>query len=169
MKLKLLHMKKYMLCSCACFLVAVLSSFMSTVDETVAFPDGYRQWDLIKTHLKGPNNPASPKYSGFNHIYANDKAIQGYKTNVWADGAVLVFDVHESVENKGDFSIGKRKFIDVMVRDSKKYASTGGWGFEEFGEGDKSKALLTGEEKTKCANCHKARAGEDMVFTEYKE
>ena len=162
-------MKKYILCAIISCLVILVSSSIPATNETVAYPDGYRQWDLIKTHLTGPNNPAAPKYSGFNHIYANDKAVQGYKTGTWPDGAVIVFDVHESVENKGDFSIGKRKFIDVMVKDAKKYESTGGWGFEEFAEGDKAKALLSEEEKTKCANCHKEKAGSDLVFTVYKD
>lgn len=162
-------MKKYMLALIGCFVVAVLSSNSSADKETVAFPDGYRQWKLIKTHMTGPNNPAAPKYAGFNHIYANDKAFEGYRTGNWADGAIIVFDVIEAVENKGDLSLGKRKFIDVMVRDSRKYASTGGWGFEEFMEGDKTKAALTEEAQNTCFACHKKGAGADLVFTVYKD
>lgn len=56
-----------------------------------------------------------------------------------------------------------------MVKDSKKYASTGGWGFEEFMEGDESKAALDTEAKNKCFSCHQAKAGEDLVFTAFKE
>lgn len=160
-------MKKYMIVIIGCCVVIALSSFMR--DEAVAFPEGYRQWKLVKTHVAGPNNPAFPKYGGFQHIYANDLAWQGYASGNFADGSVIVFDVHESVESKGDHAIGKRKFIDVMVRDSKKYTATGGWGFEEFLEGDKSKAALNVEQKTKCYNCHNRMANDDLVISGIKD
>ena len=69
-------MKKYLLLLAACGLVTAFSSFMRR--EAVAYPEGYRQWTHIKTHLVGPNNPAWPKYGGFTHVYANEKAVQGY-------------------------------------------------------------------------------------------
>lgn len=55
-------MKKHMLCGIACFLVIFFSSFMknSSAGEAVAFPEGYLQWNHIKTHLTGLNNPAAP-------------------------------------------------------------------------------------------------------------
>lgn len=137
--------------------------------EPVDFPEGFRQWTHIKSHVVGPNNPAAPKYSGFTSYYANDKAMQGYRTNVWPDGAIIVVDVLESIEKSGDYAMSKRKFIDVMVKDSKKYAATGGWGFEEFWEGDKTKAMIKEEAAAKCFNCHKSRAGERIVFTKYAE
>lgn len=160
-------MKKYLVLSLACILVFVLSAFMKR--EVVDFPEGFRNWHHIKSHVVGPNNAAAPKYSGFTSVYANDKAMQGYRTNVWPDGAVIVVDVLESVENKGDYAMSKRKFIDVMVKDSKRYAATNGWAFEEFWEGDKSKAIIKEEMVGKCFNCHKSRAGERMVFTRYEE
>jgi hypothetical protein len=161
-------MKKYLVVFAGWLLVAVLGSFIAK-REAVAYPEGYRQWTHTKTHLVGPNNPAWPKYGGFTHIYANEKAVQGYKTDKWPDGAVLVVEVRESTENKGDYALGKRKFIDVMVKDSKKYASTGGWGFEEFMEEGNGKPALNEEGQKKCFSCHQSRAGERLVFTSYKE
>ena len=164
-------MKKYILIIIACWLVLITSAFIpfSENREPVDFPEGFRQWTHIKSHVVGPNNPTAPKYSGFTSIYANDKAMQGYRTNTWPDGAIIVFDVLESIEKSGDYAMSKRKFIDVMVKDSKKYAATGGWGFEEFWEGDKSKAMIKEEATTKCFNCHKSRAGDDLVFTTFKD
>jgi hypothetical protein len=94
--------------------------------------------------------------------------VQGYKTDTWPDGAVIVVEVREANESKGDYALGNRKFIDVMVKDSKKYAATGGWGFEEFMETDNGKPALDTEGQKKCFNCHNSRAGERLVFTNYK-
>ena len=165
-------MKKYLLVLIGCGFVAGFSSFIhfSKPNEAVDFPEGYRQWNHIKTHLVGPNNPAWPRYGGFNHFYANDKALEGYRTNKWPDGAIVVVDVREGTEIKGDYAWGKIKFIDVMVKDRKKYASTGGWGFEKFMEGDKTKPQLTEERRIVCFDCHSSRAGDaDLVLSTYKE
>lgn len=160
-------MKKCILTVIACWLIVVLSSYMRV--EAVDFPEGYRQWNHVKTHLVGANNPAWPKYGGFNHYYANDKALEGYRSNKFEDGSVIVVEVREAHESKGDQALGKRKFIDVMVKDSKKYASTGGWGFEEFMEGDKTKAALNDEGKNKCFSCHQSRSVSDLVLSTIKE
>jgi hypothetical protein len=50
-----------------------------------------------------------------------------------------------------------------MVKDSKKYASTGGWGFAQFDDGKPAneKALNT------CFACHQAIKDRDLVFTRY--
>jgi hypothetical protein len=161
-------MKKYLLILCLSCLVWLCSSFIiiHSKTEAVDFPEGYREWNHIKTYLVGPNNAAWPKYGGFNHYYANDKALEGYRTNIYPDGSIIVVDVREALDRKGDHALGKRKFIDVMVKDSKRYASTGGWGFEEFMEGNKSKAALDDAAKTKCFKCHQSRAAtEDLVLS----
>jgi len=50
-----------------------------------------------------------------------------------------------------------------MVKDSKKYAATGGWGFAHFDKDGKpgNAAMLQ-----TCAACH-AKAFRDSVFTQY--
>ncbi len=50
-----------------------------------------------------------------------------------------------------------------MIKDSKKYASTGGWGFGHFNDGKPAgEAVL----KT-CFACHQAGTFRDLVFTGY--
>lgn len=156
-------MKKIILLIAACWMLVVLSSFIRR--EAVDFPEGYREWNHVKTHLVGPNNPAYPKYAGYNHYYANDKALEGYRTNNFVNGSIIVVEVREARENKGDYAIGKRKFLDVMVKDSVRYASTGGWGFEEFVESDKKKGSLNDDAKTFCYKCHDSRGVHDLVLS----
>jgi Cytochrome P460 len=51
-----------------------------------------------------------------------------------------------------------------MVKDSKKYAATGGWGFGHFQDGKPSsdEAMM----KT-CFACHRQMKARDLVFTRY--
>jgi hypothetical protein len=50
-----------------------------------------------------------------------------------------------------------------MVKDSKKYAATGGWGFAQFKDGRPADAALL---KT-CFRCHEPVKARDFVFTHY--
>jgi hypothetical protein len=50
-----------------------------------------------------------------------------------------------------------------MVKDSKKYAATGGWGYGHFDDGKSADDSLLGT----CAPCHQAVAARDFVFTRY--
>lgn len=134
-----------------------------------AYPEGYRNWAHIKSGIVGAKSPAAPKYEGFTHIYGNEKAMEGYRTGKFPDGAIIVFDVLEASTNEGGTSEGKRKFIDVMRKDSKLYASTGGWNYEEYLATDKSNDALTVDEKTKCINCHQSKKNNDYVFSALRD
>jgi hypothetical protein len=63
------------------------------------------------------------------------------------------------------FIAGFAANVQFMVKDSKKYASTGGWGFGHFNERDSKpgeKALLQ-----TCFSCHQQAKSRDLVFTRY--
>jgi hypothetical protein len=97
----------------------------------VPYPEGYREWTHVKTAIVGPQSPMV-RYRGMHHIYANKKAMEGYKTGKFPEGSMIVFDVLDvKTDASADVSEGDRRFIDVMYKDSR-YDSTGGWGFEEF-------------------------------------
>jgi hypothetical protein len=50
-----------------------------------------------------------------------------------------------------------------MIKDRKKYAPTGGWGFAQFNDGKPSDAALL---KT-CFPCHQPAQAQDFVYTRY--
>jgi hypothetical protein len=52
----------------------------------------------------------------------------------------------------------------VMVKDSKKYAATGGWGFAQFNKD--GKAADEAKHRT-CFACHEPAKDRDFVFTRY--
>src|SRR5262245_18615375 len=135
----------------------------------VVYPQDYRKWVHVKSALIGPQSPAYAQYGGLHHIYANETAIAGYRTGQFADGSVIVFDLLETRESSGTTVEGRRRFIDVMIKDSRQYAETGGWGFEEFKGDSSTERALTAQARTACYSCHAAMKGHDFVFSAFRQ
>ncbi|HZS06535.1 MAG TPA: cytochrome P460 family protein [Blastocatellia bacterium] len=134
-------------------------------DDAVPYPAGYRQWAHVKSGLVGPQNPAYVHSGGIHHIYANDKAMEGYKTGRFPDGSTLVADFLETRESDGITTEGPRRRIDVMIKDGRRYAATGGWGFEQFRGDSQTERMVTAEGATKCFACHAKQKEHDSVFS----
>jgi len=104
-----------------CCVVLVAASLSGQTDTTqVPYPDGYRNWAHVKTALIQEGSPAFEHWGGFHHIYGNAKAMEGYKAGKFDDGSILVFDVLEAVSKDNVINEGKRRLIDVMVRDEER-------------------------------------------------
>jgi len=136
------------------------------LSKDILIPEGYRNWTHVKTAI---SNPSFATHSGFHHIYANPKAIEGYKTGKFPDGSIIVFDVLESVPQKsGDIYEGKRKLIDVMVKNSIQFKETGGWGYEEFIYNDSLETKALHPAKNQCFSCHNNQKEKDYIFSIYR-
>jgi len=162
-------MKKIIIVGLLSLMVIMMYSFSRAEKkspEGISIPQGYRNWTHVKTAV---NNPTFASHSGFHHIYANPKALEGYKTGQFADGSIIVFDVLESVSQKnGDIYEGKRKLIDVMVKNSSQYSETGGWGYEEFIYTDSVTTKALHPTKEQCFNCHNTRKANNFIFSGYR-
>ena len=154
--------------------VAFTAPLSGRADDSAApvfitkMPTGYRDWKLISVaHEEG-------NLHSFAAILGNDVAVKAYRegTLPFPDGTIIAalhyHHVPSEENNKvfGDpqsFVPGAPTNIQFMVKDSQKYASTGGWGFGHFNTDGKpgDEALL----KT-CFPCH-AKASRDFVFTRY--
>jgi len=78
-----------------------------------------------------PGHALYDTFGGIHHIYANKtcmKALQSGKA--FPDGAILIFDLLEVKSADNTLTEGQRKVLGVMQKDSKRFAGTGGWGFE---------------------------------------
>jgi Cytochrome P460 len=132
-------------------------------------PSGYRDWKLISVaHEEGSLNDIRA-------ILGNDAAIQAYREGrlPFPEGTViarLAWSYIPSEENNKvfgraqSFVAGSATNVQFMVKDSRKYASTGGWGFAQFKDGkpNADEATL----KT-CFPCHEPVKARDFVFTRY--
>jgi Cytochrome P460 len=134
----------------------------------IKIPAGYRDWRLVSVAHEEAN------LNSFAAILGNDVAIKAYREEKlpFPDGTIIAalhFSHSPSEENNKvfgqtqSFVPGPPTNVQFMVKDSKKYASTGGWGFAHFDkEGKPGDAALL---KT-CSPCH-AKASRDFVFTRY--
>jgi hypothetical protein len=133
-------------------------------------PDGYRDWKLISVaHEEGNLNSLGA-------ILGNDVAIKAYREGKipFPDGTIIAA-LHwrhtASEENNKvfgqaqSFVAGFPTNVQFMVKDSKKYAATGGWGFGHFNERD-GKPAEAAFMKT-CFACHQKIKARDLVFTKY--
>jgi hypothetical protein len=150
-------------CCTVAFLTVALAA--ETAKQTVKYPEGYRQWPLVKSMVIQEGHKAYDMFGGIHQIYANKKALDALtKGKPYSDAAVFVFDLQEAISKDNAITQGPRKFIGVMQKDAKKFADTGGWGFEGF-KGDSKERMVT-EMKT-CFKCHESKKETGYVFSQY--
>lgn len=155
------------------FLAAVASAALATTGVAlgdssevspiygVKLPEGYRQWQFIAPAVE------APPLDELRVVVGNDKAIKAYQASTlpFPDGTVLVklaWKRVQSAEFEPASIPGAATTVQVMVKDSKKYAATGGWGFGRFING---KPADEAQHQT-CFACHQARVqNHDYVFT----
>ena len=112
--------------------------------------------------------PDTPHLAGQPAIYLSAQ-MKAYRNGTlpFPDGSVLAklaWKHVPSTEMEGAFVPGRTTTVQIMVKDSKKYASTGGWGFGRFIDG---KAVDEAQHQT-CFPCHQANVKDhDFVFTRY--
>lgn len=147
---------------------AVSVALWSQVDETPSFPKEFRRWAHVKSVLVGPQSNAFATEGGIHHIYANDRALEGYNSGKFPDGSVLVYDLLETKEVAGNTIEGQTRRVDVMIKQSERYASTGGWEFLSFSGNDHTGGKLTAARQATCAGCHAHRKDHDFVFSEFR-
>ena len=126
----------------------------------VGIPPDYRQWELVGVaHETGLDE--------LRGIVGNATAVEAYRAGTlpFPDGSMLVklaWKHVQSTEFKPAYVPGQATTVQVMVKDSKRYLSTGGWGFGRFVDG---KPVDEAQHKT-CFGCHAAGVkGHDFVFT----
>ena len=131
-------------------------------------PPGYRDWRLISVaHEEGNLNSLGA-------ILGNDVAIKAFREGKlpFPDGAIIAALHYRHVSSEENnkvfgraqsFVPGPPTNVQFMVKDSKKYAATGGWGFAHFNDGKPADeaALKT------CFPCHAPAKDRDFVFTRY--
>ena len=143
-------------------------AFAEVAGAVVPYPAEYRQWVHVKTTIVGPAHARFASNGGMHHFYANEKALAGYRSGKFPDGAVLVDDLLEIKESGGVTSEGARRRVAVMVKDGGRYSGTGGWGFEVF-KGDESLPSLNAEGKAACFACHGKQKDNDFVYSQFRK
>jgi len=126
----------------------------------VEIPSDYLHWELVGVaHETGLDE--------LRGIVGNKRAMEAYRAGTlpFPDGSILVkraWKHVQSTEFNPAFVPGLATTVQVMVKDSKRYSSTGGWGFGRFIDGQ---PVDEAQHKT-CFGCHTAGVKDhDFVFT----
>jgi hypothetical protein len=133
-------------------------------------PSGYRDWRLISVARE------EGTLDDIRAILGNDVAIKAYREGQppFPEGTIigrLAWSYDASEENNKSFG-KKQSFVaghpkngvQFMVKDSTRYASTGGWGYSQFDDG---KPLTDQAMLQSCYDCHQKIKERDFVFTRY--
>jgi len=131
-------------------------------------PPGYRDWRLISVaHEEG-------SLHSLGAVLGNDVAIKAYRAGKlpFPDGTIIAALHYGHVPSEENdkvfgqpqsFVPGPQTNIQFMVKDSTKYAATGGWGFATFKDGKPADAASM----KSCFPCHNQVKATDLVFTHY--
>lgn len=135
----------------------------------VKIPPGYRDWRVISVaHEEGNLNDLRAQLG-------NDVAMKAYREGKlpFPEGTIIArvaWSYVLSEENNRIFGRAQSfvagpptNGVQFMVKDSKKHASTGGWGYAHFNDGKPAgEAVLQS-----CFPCHQAIKSRDFIFTRY--
>jgi hypothetical protein len=136
---------------------AVLSNAIPVALDGVSYIPGYQQWQVLTTPNRFDNYTIRV-------LYGNDIAVKALKENninPFPDGAAVVKIVWNKIVDKdGNVRPGTFSSAQIMTKDARRYAQTGGWGFAIFNGLRLAPGGNTASFATTCYNCHKDLAAE---------
>ncbi len=128
----------------------------------IALIPDYKNWRAISSTERWDNHT-------LRQVLGNDlaiKAIAENRINPWPDGAAFAKVAWlEQPDDKGATRSGAFFQVEFMVRDSKKYASTLGWGWARWRGADLKPYGKDPNFAAECVGCHSPLRGTNYVFT----
>jgi hypothetical protein len=163
----------YAAATAACLIISMPFTAGRADDEAspiygVKIPGGYREWPVVSVAHEAGDAP------DIRAILGNPAAMKAFRdgTVPFPDGTIIArvaWKYLPSAENNAvfgrpqSFIAGAPTNLQFMVKDSKKYAMSGGWGFAQFTGGKPDDEAV---HKT-CFACHQPAKGHDLVYTRY--
>jgi hypothetical protein len=143
-------------------------------------PDNFHEWIYVGSPLT-PNalNGGHAGFPEYHNVYIEPCSYEQYKkTNTFPDGTIFFKELQltqpgqeqdgsrTEPSGRGYFP-GASNGADVTVKDSKRFASTGGWGYFNFNHHEPKAMTAKVKPKDECAFCHLAGAKKDEVWTQF--
>jgi hypothetical protein len=128
-------------------------------------PQGYKDWRVIGVSHRSD-------HESLRSILGNDIAVEAARsghTNPWPEGAILAKLVwkYRTDENWEPATVPDTfTHVEFMVKDTAKYAETGGWGYARWLGLDQKPYGEDASFVEECTGCHDPVADRDYVFTE---
>jgi Cytochrome P460 len=153
-------------------LISLAAVSAQSSGDDVSFPHGFRDWFVVNSMIVTKDSPISSQIGGMHIIYVNATGLPTLKKSgpfPYPDGTIFADDVHDFSVKDGSYVEGDKKAVTVMVKDSKRYPTTGGWGFQVWAGGDPSKPLVpdAAHAVKACFACHTPQKSQDYTFSSY--
>jgi len=132
----------------------------------IEYPKNLTNWRVIGTSIRNDNN--TQRVILGNAIAIKATRAETKKTN-WPKGAILAKLVwkNDTLPTWQAATVpGNFVHAEIMVRDAKKYAATGGWGFARWTGLELTPHGKDSSSDQACFHCHQAASGTDYVFTQ---
>ena len=141
----------------------------------------WREWVFVGSPLT-PNalNDGHAGFPEYHNVYIEPGSYAIYKrTNVFPKGTILFKELQltrkpeenpdgSRIEPSGrGYFPGEFNGADVTVKDSKRFADTGGWGYFNFNHHEPKAPTAKVKAKSECAFCHIGGAKRDEVWTQF--
>ena len=151
-----------------------------TSSGELILPKNFEKWVFVGSPLT-PNalNGGKANFPEYHNVYIEPVSYEMYlKTGVFPEGTIMFKELQLTLPKENadgsrtepsgrGFFPGKLNGADVTVKDSKRFADTGGWGYYNFHHSEPKAATATLMPKEKCGFCHMASAKKDSVWTQF--
>jgi len=139
-----------------------LASGVALAPNGIPFPADYKNWIPISSTDRSDNGT-------IRQILGNEaalKAIAQNHINPWPDGAAFAKVAwHQQKDADGMVRPGDFFQVEFMMRDSKKYAATLGWGWSRCRGASLAPYGKDASFSDECVGCHRPLANTDYLFT----
>ena len=151
-----------------------------TPEGDLILPKNFEKWVYVGSPLT-PNalNGGKANFPEFHNVYIEPGAYEIYKkTNAFPEGTIFFKELQLTLpaqnpdgsrsepSGRGYFP-GALNGADVTVKDTKRYAATGGWGYYNFNHHEPKAPTAKLKPKEECGYCHMASAKKDEVWTQF--
>jgi hypothetical protein len=151
-----------------------------TASGELILPKNFHEWVYVGSPIT-PNalNGGKANFPEYHNVYIEPGSYAIYKkTRVFPEGTIMFKELQLTLpaqfpdgsrtEPSGrGFFPGALNGADVIVKDTKRYADTNGWGFFNFNHSEPKAMTAKLRPKSECAYCHMASAKKDMVWTQF--
>lgn len=128
----------------------------------ISFIPDYKDWKVISTSERLDNDTVRL-------ILGNELAISAIENNTinpWPDGAILAKVAwNRLTDESGSGQTGQFRQVEFMIKDSRKFASTLGWGFARWRGANLQPFGSDANFVQGCIGCHYPLSDRDYVFT----
>lgn len=144
-------------------------------------PKNFEKWVFVGSPFT-PNalNGGKANFPEFHNVYIEPVSYAIYKkTGVFPEGTIFFKELQltlppavypdgsrDEPSGRGYFP-GKLNGADVAVKDTTRYAATGGWGYYNFNHFEPKAASASLRPASECSSCHEANAKKDSVWVQF--